>query len=43
MDFEECRRHIDLIIEMCHDIRMSSTHDVRKVFQAASEKLDEDI
>lgn len=24
--FEECRRHIELIIEMCNDIRQSSHH-----------------
>ena len=28
---------------MCQDIRMSSTHDVRRVFADAGEKLEEDI
>ena len=26
---EECRRHIELIIEMCQDIKQSSHHEVR--------------
>ena len=27
-DFEDCRRHIELIIDMCHDIKESSHYDV---------------
>ena len=42
-DFEDCRRHIELIIEMCHDIRESSHHDVRKVFAHAGENLENDM
>lgn len=42
-DFEECRRHIELIIEMCNDIRQSSHHEVRKVFGSSAEKLDDDL
>lgn len=41
--FEECRRHIELIIEMCNDIRQSSHHQVRKVFATGAEKLEEDL
>jgi ElaB/YqjD/DUF883 family membrane-anchored ribosome-binding protein len=41
--FEECRRHIELIIEMCNDIRQSSHQQVRKVFASSAEKLDEDL
>lgn len=42
-DFEECRRHIELIIEMCNDIRQSSHHEVRKVFASSAEKLEDDL
>jgi len=42
-DFEDCRRHIELIIEMCNDIRQSSHHEVRKVFGSSAEKLDDDL
>lgn len=42
-DFEECRRHIELIIEMCNDIRQSSHHDVRKVFASSAEQLEEEL
>ena len=42
-DFEECRRHLELIIEMCNDIRQSSHHEVRKVFASSAEKLEEDL
>jgi hypothetical protein len=31
-DFEEYLRHLELIVEMCHDIKQSSHIDVRKVF-----------
>ena len=42
-DFEECRRHIELIIEMCNDIRQSSHHEVRKVFASSGEQLEEEL
>lgn len=32
-EFIEFRRHLELIIEMCHDIRDSSHQEVRKVFE----------
>jgi ElaB/YqjD/DUF883 family membrane-anchored ribosome-binding protein len=41
--FEECTRHIELIIEMCNEIRQSSHHQVRKVFATSAEKLEEDL
>ena len=43
VDFEECRRHLELIIEMCKDIRDSSHHEVRKVFASSAEKLEDDL
>jgi hypothetical protein len=39
-DFEECRRHIELIIELCKDIKASCHSDVRKVFAHAAEVLE---
>lgn len=42
-DFEDCRRHIELIIEMCYDIRESSHNDVRKVFAHSAEVLESDM
>ena len=39
-DFEECRRHIELIIEMCIDIRDSSHHEVRRVFSDSIDALE---
>ena len=42
-DFEDCRRHIELIIEMCHDIRESSHNDVRKVFAHSAEVLENEL
>ena len=36
-DFEDCRRHLELIIEMCHDIKESSHYDVQKVFMHSGE------
>ena len=31
-DIEECRRHVDLIVEMCGEIKGVCTRDVTKVF-----------
>ena len=31
-DIEECRRHIELIIELCKDIQGAIHSDVRKIF-----------
>ena len=42
-DFEEYLRHLELIIEMCHDIKQSSHHEVRKVFQRSVENLEEQM
>jgi len=38
-ELEECRRHIELIIELCNDIRQSSHYEVRKVFSSSAEQL----
>lgn len=40
---EECRRHIELIIELCKEIKDTCHHDVRKIFAKAAEKLDDDL
>jgi hypothetical protein len=40
---EECRRHIELIVELCRDIKGTCHHDVRKVFAKVAEKLEEDL
>lgn len=42
-DVEECRRHIELIIELCRDIKNTCHQDVRKVFARSAEKLEEDL
>jgi hypothetical protein len=31
-EIEECRRHYDLIEEMCREIKMTINPDVQKVF-----------
>jgi chromosome segregation ATPase len=40
---EECRRHIELIVEMCKDIKGASHHEVRKVFAHAGESLEDEL
>ena len=40
-EIEDCRRHYELIEEMCREIRSTVTSDVRKVFQRAGETLEE--
>jgi hypothetical protein len=42
-EVEECRRHIELIIELCKDIKGTCHADVRKVFAKVAEKLEEDL
>mgnify|MGYP003329494645 CR=1 FL=1 len=42
-DFEDCRRHLELIIEMCHDIKESSHYDVQKVFMRSGEELENQL
>lgn len=42
-DIEECRRHVDLIVEMCGEIKGVCTRDVTKVFQRAGETLEEKL
>lgn len=31
-DYDEYRRHVDLILEMCNDVKQSCAYEVRKVF-----------
>ena len=42
-DFEDCRRHLELIIEMCHDIKESSHYEVQKVFMHSGEELENQL
>jgi hypothetical protein len=42
-EVEECRRHIELIIDLCRDIKGTCHSDVRKVFAKVAEKLEEDL
>jgi hypothetical protein len=42
-DFEDCRRHLELIIEMCHDIKESSHYEVQKVFMRSGEELENQL
>lgn len=42
-DVEECRRHTELIVELCQDIKRSVHHDVRKVFAKAGEILEDEL
>ena len=42
-DIEECRRHTELIVELCQDIKRSVHHDVRKVFAKAGESMEEEL
>lgn len=39
-DYDEYRRHVDLILEMCDDVKQSCAHEVRKVFQDSAEQLE---
>ena len=42
-DIEECRRHTELIVELCQDIKRSVHHDVRKVFAKVGGILEEQL
>jgi hypothetical protein len=42
-EIEECRRHYDLIYEMCKDIKENINRDVRKVFQRTGEALNDEL
>lgn len=42
-EIEECRRHIELIIDLCKDIKNTCHHDVRKIFAKAAEELEESL
>jgi hypothetical protein len=42
-DLEQCRRHIELIIDLCKDIKGTCSQDVRKVFARSAEKLEDDL
>ena len=43
VEVEECRRHIELIVELCRDIKGTCHADVRKIFAKVAEKLEEDL
>lgn len=42
-DVEEYRRHVELIIDLCRDIKETCHQDVRKVFARAAEKLEDNL
>jgi len=42
-DFDEYRRHLELIIDMCGDIKQSSHQEVRKVFSKTVEIFEEEL
>lgn len=42
-EIEDCRRHNELIVELCRDIQGSIHHDVRKIFAKVGEQLTEDL
>lgn len=42
-DFDEYLRHLELIVEMCYDIKTASHHDVRKVFEKSIEAYEEQL
>lgn len=42
-DFEECRRHIELIIDLCKDIKETCHQDVRNIFGKAAEFLEKEL
>lgn len=42
-DIEECRRHIEVIIDLCRDIKDTCHQDVRKIFARSAEKLEDDL
>ena len=35
-DIEQCRKTIELIVEMCYDIKTSTGFDTRKVFERSA-------
>ena len=39
-DIEECRRHIELIVEECNEIKKASTEETRYCFQRSVDYLD---
>ena len=43
LEVEEYRRHIELIIDLCRDIKGTCHSDVRKVFAKVAEKLEDDL
>ncbi len=40
-EVEECRRHCELIVELCRDIKETCHQDVRKVFAKSAETLED--
>jgi Intra-flagellar transport protein 57 len=42
-EIEEYRRHIEMIVELCKDIKGTCHADVRKVFAKVAEKLEDDL
>lgn len=42
-EIEEHRRHLEMIIELCHEIQSSCEHNVRKVFARVGETLADEL
>lgn len=42
-EFDEFRRHLELVIELCEDIRESSHHEVRRVFSDSADFLEKQL
>ena len=42
-DIEECRRHTELIVELCRDIQGAIHSDVRKVFAMVGNQLTDEL
>ena len=42
-EVEEHRRHLDMIIECCQEIKSSSGYDVRRVFSRVGNSMDRDL
>jgi hypothetical protein len=42
-DYEEYRRHLELVLDLCTEIKDASTHEVRRVFADSADALDSDL
>ena len=42
-EIEEHRRHLEMIIELCQEIKSYCGHDVRKIFARVGETLTDEL